>query len=67
MIFYGLPTMTGEKKDIMRKLILGGGPWNTQEKEAILKYCGADVSALSKLVIAMAPDIDPYQDPYPAL
>ena len=25
MIFYGLPTMTGEKKDSMRKLILRGG------------------------------------------
>jgi DNA polymerase I len=58
MIFYGLPTMTGEKKDSMRDLILSGGPWSNQEKEAILKYCEADVSALSQLVVAMAPDID---------
>ena len=58
MIFYGLPTMTGEKKDSMRKLILGVEPWSTQEKEAILKYCEADVRALNDLVIAMAPDID---------
>ncbi len=50
--------MAGEKKDSMRDLILRGGPWSNQEKEAILKYCEADVSALSKLVITMAPDID---------
>lgn len=58
MIFYGLPTMTGEKKDSMRELILGGGPWKSREKEAILKYCEADVRALNDLVIAMDPDID---------
>jgi len=58
MIFYGIPTMTGEMKDSMRNLILGGGPWSTQEKEAILKYCEADVRALNDLVIAMAPEID---------
>ncbi len=57
MIFYGLPTMTGEKKERMRELILGGGPWTSWEKEAILKYCEADVKALNQLVIAMAPDI----------
>ena len=38
MIFYGLPTMTGEKKSSMRDLILGGGTWDIHEKEAILKY-----------------------------
>jgi len=58
MIFYGLPTMTGEKKSSMRDLILSGGPWSIKEKEEILKYCEADVSALNNLVIAMAPDID---------
>jgi hypothetical protein len=58
MIFYGLPTMTGEKKDSMRDLILSGGPWSILEKEAILKYCEADVSALNDLVLAMASDID---------
>jgi len=58
MIFYGLPTMTGEKKSSMRDLILGGGPWDIHEKEAILKYCEADVRALSDLVIAMSPEID---------
>jgi DNA polymerase I-like protein with 3'-5' exonuclease and polymerase domains len=50
--------MTGEKKSSMRDLILSGGPWSIQEKEAILKYCEADVIALNDLVIAMAPDID---------
>ena len=54
MIFYGLPTMTGEKKSSMRDLILSGGPWSIKEKEEILKYCEADVSALNNLVIAMA-------------
>ena len=58
MIFYGLPTMTGEKKSSMRDLILSGGPWSIKEKEAILKYCEADVSALNDLVLAMAPDTD---------
>ena len=58
MIFYGLPTMTGEKKSSMRDLILSGGPWSIKEKEEILKYCEADVNALNDLVLAMAPDID---------
>ena len=58
MIFYGLPTMTGEKKSSMRDLILSGVSCNILVQEEILNYCAADVIAFNVLVLAMAPEID---------
>jgi DNA polymerase family A len=55
---YGLSGMGAVEKDDMRNLILRGGPWDEQERQAILDYCTADVEALARLLPAMLPRID---------
>ena len=57
LVYFGLPHMGGEEKDDMRELILSGGPWNSNQKQAILVYCESDVDALVRLLPAMAPAI----------
>ena len=59
MTWYGCPSMASEMKETMRDLILSGGPWNDDEKTAILGYCKADVQALVELIEVMEPDIHP--------
>jgi hypothetical protein len=46
---YGLDAIEGAKKDFLRKRILAGGPYNAEERQAILDYCQSDVEALMKL------------------
>lgn len=58
MTYFGLPSMGGTQKDVMRDLVLAGGPWNTKERSAILDYCEADVRALESLMAAMHDKID---------
>ncbi len=58
LLHYGLPSIGGEQKDAMRDLILTGGPWNRDEREAILNYCETDVVALAALLSAMQVSID---------
>jgi DNA polymerase I len=55
---FDLPTIGAAKKEEMRKLIQGGGPWTPDEKKAILDYCESDVVALDRLLIAMLPQLD---------
>jgi DNA polymerase family A len=38
-------------------LILRGGPWSAEEREAILRYCHSDVLALERLLATMLPAI----------
>lgn len=49
LVYFGEPAMDAAKKDLMRELILTGGPWSAQEQKAILDYCDADVQALVRL------------------
>src|SRR5262245_51909466 len=56
--YFGLDGMGGEEKDEMRALVLRGGPWGEDEREAILDYCEADVRALGRLLPAMLSGID---------
>ena len=42
----------------MRELALRGGPYNADERKALLDYCQSDVDALVKLLPAMLPRID---------
>lgn len=49
LVYFGEPAMEAAKKDLMRDLILTGGPWSANEREAILTYCEADVMALVRL------------------
>ena len=55
---YGLDSIGTVEKDEMRDLILRGGPWTDDEREAILKYCESDVAALARLLPPMLPHID---------
>lgn len=54
LAYFGLPTMGGDEKAAMRDLVLTGGPWSSEEQDAILKYCQEDVEALLRLLPAMA-------------
>ncbi|MCB9557342.1 MAG: DNA polymerase I [Deltaproteobacteria bacterium] len=55
---YGLPALDAVEKDEMRALILRGGPYSPEEREAILAYCKTDVVALERLLPKMAPAFD---------
>ena len=54
----GLDAIDAVEKDEMRNLVMRGGPWSTDEHQQILDYCESDVSALSRLLPAMLPNID---------
>jgi DNA polymerase I len=58
LAWYGLSGIAGEEKDAMRELVLSGGPWDANQRHAILDYCESDVVALAKLLPAMAASID---------
>ncbi|MDA0983519.1 MAG: DNA polymerase [Proteobacteria bacterium] len=58
LMHFGLPTISGEKKDAMRDLVLTGGPWSPAEQLAILDYCESDVVALAELLSTMQDQID---------
>ena len=55
---FGLDGIGAEEKHDMRELILGGGPWSEDQRNAILDYCESDVVALQHLLPAMLPGID---------
>ncbi len=56
--YYGLDGIGVTEKTDMRELVLRGGPWTNGEQAAILDYCESDVSALSRLLPKMWPQID---------
>jgi hypothetical protein len=56
--YFGLDTIGADEKAEMRELIMGGGPWNDNERAAILDYCESDVDALARLLPAMLPKMD---------
>ena len=58
LTYFGFNSISALKKDIMRELILTGGPWSAEEKASILKYCQEDVEVLALLLEEMIPDID---------
>ena len=53
LTYFGLDSIGAAEKDAMRDLILRGGPWSEQEREAILDYCEGDVDALARLLPVM--------------
>jgi hypothetical protein len=55
---FGLDSMGATEKESMRALVLRGGPWDADERAAILAYCAEDVDALTRLLPAMEPHID---------
>jgi DNA polymerase I len=58
LTYFGLDNIGAIEKDNMRSLVLRGGPWNNDERIAILSYCSGDVVALERLLPAMLPRID---------
>jgi hypothetical protein len=56
--YFGLDVQSLVAKDDMRELILGGGPWTAQQRQAIMDYCKADVAALRALLERTAGSID---------
>jgi DNA polymerase I len=60
--YFGLPAIAGVEKDALRRRILAGGPYNAEERTAILDYCATDVYALQQLMPRMfgvATDVRP--------
>jgi DNA polymerase I len=55
LTYYRLDSISAVEKDAMRDLILRGGPWSEQERQAILDYCETDVDALARLLPRMLP------------
>jgi len=53
LIYFGLDSMGAGEKQSMRELILTGGPWSDEERDAILEYCEGDVRALERLLPKM--------------
>ena len=58
MSFFGLDAITGCEKETMRNLVMRGGPYLDDERNAILDYCQTDVDALARLLPQMAPGLD---------
>jgi DNA polymerase I len=56
--YFGLDWVSTLVKDEMRQLALRGGPWNEEEKQALLVYCESDVTAVASLFDRMLPQID---------
>jgi hypothetical protein len=58
LAYHGLNTLEAAEKEHMRMLAQRGGPWTLEERSALLDYCASDVSALTKLLASMLPNID---------
>lgn len=57
LAYFGIDSIGALQKQTMRDLILSGGPWNTDEHEAILNYCESDVIALTLLLEKLNPKL----------
>jgi len=57
-VYHGLDSMAATEKEEMRSLVLRGGPWTPEEREAILDYCESDVNCLAALLPRMVDGID---------
>lgn len=58
LTYFGLNGAEAAEKESMRELVMRGGPWSSEEREALLDYCESDVVALTKLFHAMRPTLD---------
>ena len=60
LAWYGLDAMEGLEKERMRALVMRGGDYTTEERQAILDYCYSDVHALAKLLSKMKGCVTPH-------
>jgi len=58
MASYGLEAMEGAQKELLRKRILEGGPYDAEDQRRILDYCEADVRATEQLFSRVIRDSD---------
>jgi DNA polymerase-1 len=58
LTYFGLDGINIGEKENLRALILSGGPWSADERQAILRYCLNDVLALERLLAAMLLRVD---------
>jgi hypothetical protein len=58
MAYYGLDAMEGAQKDLLRKRILAGGPYNAEDRRRILDYCESDARATEQLFPRVIQDSD---------
>jgi DNA polymerase I len=58
LVYFGLEHIDATEKTEMRDLVMRGGPWSSDEREAILDYCESDILALGRLLPAMLPRLD---------
>jgi hypothetical protein len=58
LTYFKLDNIGAVEKDDMRLLILRGGPWSPEERDAGLDYCAGDTAALERLLPAMLPHVD---------
>lgn len=58
LMFYGESGIDALEKDAMRELILRGGGYTADEKQAILDYCESDVTTTARLLAKMSAILD---------
>ncbi|EIC21446.1 DNA polymerase [Thiorhodovibrio frisius] len=58
LAWFGLDSIEAVEKNSMRELAIRGGPWTTDEREALLDYCESDVAALERLMVPMRETLD---------
>lgn len=58
LTYFGLDAMDAAEKNEMIQLALRGGSYTAEEQKALLDYCHADVKALGRLLLKMAPRLD---------
>jgi DNA polymerase I len=56
--YYGCPALPAAAKQEMRELILTGGPFDADQRKAILDYCMSDVELTAELLRQMVPEIN---------
>ena len=56
--YFGLDTISAKHKEAMQKRVIRGGPFTSEEREQILKYCGSDIDALARLLPFLLKDLD---------
>lgn len=58
LIYLGLDPQSAQEKEVMRDLAKRGGPYASDEREALLAYCASDVRSLGHLLRRMSPHLD---------
>jgi hypothetical protein len=58
LAYFGIDGMDVTEKEDMRRLALRGGPWASEERQALHDYCESDVVVLERLLRVMSQRLD---------